>query len=276
MIPFVPKFWNSFIFKHFQNFKQMKKSILIFCTLLTTISITAFGYISWSDTVTDQKEVKQADLDLYYNVSNRWSTMTKEDLKKVKSLLDIIQEDGTFTREAYRNVTISVLHNDKDVRDIKRFEMGQSEVLNAAQLELLHSVDYSTNLRITALSKKTITKTGVVKDDSLIIYMTIIPEKEAEFAGGYDALVEYLKESSKEKTAIIREDKLQPAKVNFTITKEGTIANVKLNSTSGYPSVDETLVELIINMPVKWDAATNSKGEKVDQELVFFFGVEGC
>jgi len=83
-------------------------------------------------------------------------------------------------------------------------------------------------------------------------------------------------ENSKEKTAIIKRDKLQPGRVSFTVTKDGAIKNVKLTSTSGYTSVDKTLVELITKMPKKWKPATNSKGDKVDQELVFFFGVAGC
>ena len=109
-----------------------------------------------------------------------------------------------------------------------------------------------------------------------VYYLTVIPEKEAAYASGHDALIAYLKENSKDKTAIIKEDKLQPGKVNFTITKNGTIANVKLTSTSGYTSVDKALIELITYMPEKWDPATNSKREKVDQELVFFFGLAGC
>ena len=32
----------------------------------------------------------------------------------------------------------------------------------------------------------------------------------------------------------------------------------------------------LINMPQTWIPATNAKGEKIDQELVFFFGMEGC
>ena len=271
----------------------MKKNILIFCAAIAAFSLTALGYTNWSNTESDQpvasysKAVdghsdlvnasdKEADLDLYYDIGNRWSTMTKEELKKVKSILDILHEDGTYTREAYRNVTVSILHNDKDVRDIETSEMGQSELLNAAQLKLLNSSDYSTNLRITALSIRTNTKTGVVEDDSLVLYLTIIPEKEAEFTGGFNALTDYLKESSKEKVGIIEEAQLQPGKVFFTVTKKGTIENIKVVSTSGYSSVDKELVKVIAKMPEKWNPAVNSKGEKVDQEFVFFFGLEGC
>ena len=89
-------------------------------------------------------------------------------------------------------------------------------------------------------------------------------------------IFDYLKVNSKDKTAIIKRDKLQPGKVRFTVTKEGSISNVKMISTSGYVSVDETLVELIKTIPGKWNPATNAEGEKVDQELIFLFGLEGC
>ncbi|MEL7004495.1 MAG: hypothetical protein AAFN93_17440 [Bacteroidota bacterium] len=60
------------------------------------------------------------------------------------------------------------------------------------------------------------------------------------------------------------------------VTKNGTLENVRLTATSGYPSVDELMVELIDSLPAKWNPAENSEGEKVDQELVFFFGLMGC
>ena len=44
----------------------------------------------------------------------------------------------------------------------------------------------------------------------------------------------------------------------------------------GYPSVDDELIKIITNMPKKWESAANSKGEKVNQEFVFFFGTPGC
>ena len=241
----------------------MKKNILIFCTVLTTFSLMAFGFMNWSG---------QANIDLIYNVDHRYGrTITKENLHKAKSIIDIFPKKATQSVESYQVVEV-VIH--PDVKKIS--EIGDSDVLNTAQKELLQSADYSTNFYISTNCRSKNADTGELEADSLVYWMTIVPEKEAEYTDGHDALIEYLKENSKEKTAIIKQDKLQPGKVSFTVTKEGTISNVKLTSTSGYPSVDEALIELVSKIPGKWDPAKNSKGKKVDQELVFFFGLQGC
>ena len=238
----------------------MKKSILIFCTVLTTFSFMAFGYVNWN---------KQADLDLYYNVDSRFlTTITKENLHKAKSIIDILPEKATNSIVSYQSVQVDIID--------KASEPGDGDVLNAAQLKLLQSADYSTNIYIRSDYKTKNADSGELEDSYLTYYITIIPEKEAEFTSGHDALIEYLKENSKEKTAIIKKDKLQPGKVSFTVTKEGIIENVKLTATSGYPSVDKELVKIITNMPEKWNPATDPKGEKVDQKFIFFFGLQGC
>lgn len=268
----------------------MKKSILIICAGLITFSIAAYGYINRAntETVSEKPACRQAavavndflnpinliqpKLDLVYKVDSRFATrITKEKLHKATSIIDILPEEATQSREAYQYSTVSILHNDGETT-----EVGQSEVLNTAQLQLLQSVDYSNNIRVTSICKRKDAYTGALIEDKLVYYITVIPEKEAEFTIGQDALIEYLKENSKEKTAIITQDKLRAGQVSFTITKKGTIQDVTLDSTSGFPSVDEVLVEMINNMPEKWEPATNSKGKKVDQELVFFFGLEGC
>ena len=269
----------------------MKKSILIFCTVLTTFSLTAFGYMHWSNTVTDQKETscsktfffdnvlvntftKQGDIDLFFDVDSRFgTTITKENLNKAKSIIDILPRKATQSIVTYYSARVSILD---DNQETDQRETGNSEVLNDAQIKLLQATDYSTKIYIRADYKQKNRETGELEDSYLTYFITIVPEKEAEFVNGHDALIDYLKQGSKEKTAIIKKDKLQPGKVSFTVTKEGTIANVKLTSTSGYPSVDEALVDLITNMPGKWNPAMNSKGEKVSQELVFFFGLQGC
>jgi hypothetical protein len=108
--------------------------------------------------------------------------------------------------------------------------------------------------------------------------LTIVPETQAEYSKGKAALKEYLKESSKASRDIANVDpeKLQPAKLYFTVTKKGAIENVKLDRTSNYSLVDEAMIELIKNAPGTWKPAENLKGEKVEQELVVSFGLMGC
>ncbi len=107
-------------------------------------------------------------------------------------------------------------------------------------------------------------------------FLSVVHEKQAEYEGGKDALMEYLKENSKEARAGIQMDELQPFELLFTVTKKGTIENVKLDGASGYLSINNRMIELITKAPGKWHPAENSKGEKVDQELVVSFGARGC
>jgi hypothetical protein len=73
----------------------------------------------------------------------------------------------------------------------------------------------------------------------------------------------------------VQADLLKPAKLFFTVTIKGSIKNVYLDRTSGYPDVDKTMIELISKVPSAWEPAQNTKGEKVDQELVVSFGLIG-
>ena len=272
----------------------MKKNIAIVSAALSLLILMAFGFLNERNTVPALEEVSGIETvafnneafyndlinnfstlnkpDLFYNVDSRFATtITKEKLQKAKSISDILPAKATQAREAYQNVSVTILHSDGEIT-----EVGQSEKLNPAQIKLLRSIDYSTDIRITSRCKRRNSFSGQLLRDSIAYYLTIVPEKEATYATGHEALIKYLKENSKEKATEISMDQLQPGKVAFTITKDAAIANVKLISTSGYPEVDEVLLELIANIPGGWKAATNSKGKKVDQQLIFFFGSEGC
>jgi len=268
----------------------MKKRVLIFGTVLTTISLSALGFMNWRNTEKNKLEISsnitvdsnyedlttmnaQANTAWFYDVHSRYiHTITKEKLNNAKSISDIIPNYPTKKIESFQSVKVSILESNKETS-----EFGESDLLNASQIKLLQSTNYSTNISITANYRVKNAVSGALEEDYLVYYMTIIPEKEAEYVIGYNALTEYLKKNSKEKTVIINQDKLRPGKVSFTVTKEGTIANVKLTSTSGYSSMDKELIKLITYLPKwYWNSAKNSKGEKVDQELVLFFGIEGC
>ncbi len=268
----------------------MKKSNLFFCTLLTAMSITNFSCINWSH-VAEQEETlsstsvpilndllntikEQADSDFFYDVDSRYmSTMTKEEMGHVRSLDDIFPEEQIESIVSYQSVSVTILGDNYETISI---ESGESEVFNDAQIKLLHTAPYSTNILIRADYVEKNRQTGKLEENYSTPHITIIPEKEAIYESGKEALINYLKKNSKEQTIIVQKYRLQPGKVHFTICRDGTISDVKLVATSGYPSIDKTMTDLITKTPGKWEPAVNAKGEKVDQELVFSFGIVGC
>ena len=266
----------------------MKKKLFIVCLVITTISLTAYSFSSCENSTTENEEVSQNNLadseselegtseerkkpDFFYEVSTRFiATITKEKLDQAKTLADLVPKGGTEGLDSFRDVKIGI------VNDKSKFAKGSNGSLNSAQINLLSSTNYSTDFFIEAFCKYKNPDTGKTEDYCFVYYVTIIPEKEAEFIEGHDAFMYYLEENSKEAIKKIKRDKLKPGKVRFTVQQNGEITGVELESTSGYNSVDEKMIELITNSPKKWNPATNSKGEKIDQELVFSFGLIGC
>jgi len=241
-----------------------------------TSEINSTGTVSNPITVFDDDFITlfsgEQEFELLYHVDHRFrATITREDLHQAKTIIDILPKEGTQSKVSYQNVEVSVL----DLAGEKT-EMSENEILNAAQLELLQAIDYSVDLRITASCKRKNAVTGKLARDTVAYHMTVVPKRTAMYNKGKWGLVQYLKENSREEAAMIQKDKVQPGKVGFTVSKEGTIEGVRLISTCGYPTVDESLLELVNNMPNDWEPATNAQGEKVAQELVFFFGSGGC
>jgi len=219
-------------------------------------------------------EEQDANDDLYFNVSTRWNQgkITKDELNEVKSFFDLVPQKNEV-RKDFRNIRVIIMDTDWDFGP---HEVGQSLDFNEAQLGLLQNVDYSRELLITAMAEQLNPETNVFEEDTILRYMSVVPEVEAQYKGGIDAVVSYLKESSKEQTALMEKDKLQPAKFYFTVGTNGEIINVHQTWTSGYDSVDKDMMEIIRNMPRLWTPAQNSSGENVEQVFVFFFGVIGC
>lgn len=267
----------------------MKKIILIVCTVIASFTLTAFGYMHWNNKVTnhevqsDNKTYKpeynfvnllnkQTEPDFFYDVDSRFiKTIPKEDLQNAKSIHNIFSNDETKGIESFRDVNIVILP-----RDEEKFAKGDGNQLNSAQLNLLQSTEYSTDICIEAFCKRKNSDTWQTEESSFVFYITIVPEKEAEYKDGQQALIKYLKENSQEEATSVNKDRLEPGKVRFTITKDGKIGHVELESTSGYASIDDKMLKLLKNLPGEWEPATNSIGKNVDQELVFSFGIVGC
>lgn len=274
----------------------MKKKVIVFSALFVAISLTTYGFVAWktsdgnlqqchSPETLDQAANEQTinfqfgyDLNkrrfnFIYKVEHRFTnTVSEEKLKQATSVLDIIPGLSDENIESFENIQVSTYHFDQCAPVAAA---GNNEIFNSAQLQVLKSMDCTSNFYVTGrLWKKN--NQGELYKDTLVYYMTVVPHQNATYSGGLTALEKYLKENSKAETSVVEKDKLDPGKISFIITKNGSIDRVKLNATCGYESVDKKMLALVNDLPGKWTPATNAEGENIDQELTFFFGEIGC
>lgn len=268
----------------------MKKSILFYGLAVTSMGLMAFNVSDSYNTVHDSNETPVCDIishddqiineimdkvysDFFYDIGSRFSPIKKSELDETRSMVDFIAKDYEGNIVEYRSVSVIVVIDDLQT-DIRA--SGDNEVLTNAQLKLLQSMDYSTNFVVKADFVEKDKTTGELQNYLATPYHTVVPEKQAVYEPGTDVLLEYLRINNKENTANLDESKLQPAKLYFTVTKEGEISNIRLDRTSGFSEIDQTMIKLLTEAPGNWTPAQSSTGKNVDQELVVSFGMVGC
>lgn len=265
----------------------MKMRILISLAILGMLSATAFGYQHWrKPAVSIQKKAAcqpaesqnafmkaiydQAAPELYFSVKSRFNaTISKEDLHNATSILDIFPSKATESRSGYHLIRLGLL---KDKEEI--VEIGDGKILNSRQKALIQTMDYGSDFFLSA--RYQLDTSGSNHAPDLVYYFTITPENEALYSQGNAALIAYMKANSQSASIGIEKEVLKPGAIHFTITPTGTIGETTLTWSSGYPALDEKMMESISALPGKWSPASNEQGEKVPQTLVFFFGREGC
>lgn len=269
----------------------MKRNIVITSIALSTIAAVAFGYNNWMDTPQKVQEkntpsckapqriksdingfLRQSAFENFsYAVGSRFiNHVTKEKLQKAKTISGIVPDGAADDVREFWDVRIKLL--DEKTPEAK----AKDDQLTEDQLKLIQTFDYSSNFSIEAFCMMKNHETGEYEKQCFVYYMTVIPEKYAEYNGGNQAFIDYLKHGSKEETEGVKRKDLQPGKIRFTVLKNGTIADVELESTSGDKKVDDKMMELVNNSPNKWTPAQNMQGEKIDQVMVYSFGLIGC
>lgn len=264
----------------------MKKTILISLAIITTLSLVAFTFINEKDKTIDNPETASIEVstekklekiegkttrfdDFIYEIGPRFSPIKKADLINATSINSIFNENKINDIESINSIKFIKVENDKRT---DKSEIGNGASFTDNQINFLKSLDYSTSF---VMEMDYRLKSDLIERISTPHY-TIIPETQAQYIYGKDALIKYFKEHTKYATANIPEDKLKPAKLYFNVTKDGTVNNVRLDRSSGYPNIDELMIGLITKTPGGWIPALNSEGETVDQELVVSFGLMGC
>jgi TonB family protein len=206
--------------------------------------------------------------DLNYDVHGKYKNpVKKEVLNHARSMSDIIPYYPSSWVTNYISSEIEATYNGNT-----RLASGKNEILTEEQIRILNTVEPGTNLVIKIKYNYKNPVTGVLEESIMNYPATVIPEKEAEYAGGYEQMTEYLKNNAIDKISDKDAAQLEQAAVRFTVNEEGEIGDAQISKTSGNQQIDELLLEAVNNMP-NWIAAEDSEGTKVKQE--FEFSVQG-
>ncbi|MCE3227535.1 MAG: hypothetical protein K0S32_2086 [Bacteroidetes bacterium] len=209
---------------------------------------------------------------LNYDINGMYRRPVKQQaLQNVKSLSDAIEGYPVNWVTTYLMVDVSAVCNGKKM---KATSIG--ETLTKEQREILKKADMATDVVIFVKYKYNNPGTGIVEDNKVNVMMTVVPDIEAEFAGGKQMMKNYLKENVISKIPDSKVKQLRPVSMRFTINEEGEITNPKLNNSCGDTETDKLILETISKMP-KWKPAQMLDGKKVKQEFKFSMGNNvGC
>ena len=251
----------------------MQKSLVVIALAVTMISLTAFSYINWKSADMKETNLKVEDDDFLYEIGPRFDAVTKAEISKAYTIFDFLDDRQAPPGELFESVTINIVEDEwpNGVRVV-----GDSEILNVQQRELLLSAATSTHFSVRGEYHVRNKETGTLEDSSLHPYLTIVPEKQATYADGNDTFLKYLRSHNRRNLPTLESDKLRPAKLYFKVTTEGKIVDIRIGNHSGYDTLDKIMMNLLKNAPSAWIPAENAEGEKVDQQLVISYGRKGC
>ncbi len=150
---------------------------------------------------------------------------------------------------------------------------SNSEQLTQDQKQILRTADPGTELSIKIDFR--FKNQSDNKTNSGELEVTVVPDTEAQYPGGYKQFSNYYTENVFSKVSGRRNiDKILMATVIFTVNADGKISGAKIVRSSTDPNLDNLILEQTNKMP-KWNPAKNSQGVNIKQEVRIPFGGEG-
>lgn len=180
----------------------------------------------------------------------------------------------------YLSVNISSTHNGKT-----HTAHSSNDQLSLEQKRILATADLNTDITVKVKFKYKDLVNGASGNESKVIEgkvsITVVPETEAQFPGGYTALRDQLTKAVMSKlpsggaAESLYADKIARSVVKFTVDEEGKVLDASVSRTSTDSFLDVLLVDALYHLP-KWKPAKNAKGQAVTQQFHFSMGSDGC
>lgn len=209
--------------------------------------------------------------DLAYEVRGKYlRTVTKDVLEHSNLLSDIIV--GYPVNWVKEYVSVDVLTEKDGKTEIAK---GENQVLNTEQKSILNKADLESEVHINVRYISINSVTERKENNEMVVKMTVVPDIQAEFEGGYENLKKYLKDNLIDRIIENTPPEFQKGKVVFKIDPNGKLVDAEILESSGDPNMDNFLLEVFRNMP-NWKPAQNATGEKVKQRFEFSMGIGGC
>ena len=196
--------------------------------------------------------------------------LKKEKLVNAETMSDLINGYPESWITDYISAEVTTTNNG-NVMSAK----GTNGMLTPEQKNILAMADAGTEVTIDVAYRYKNSAIDQIDVHNMNYKATLVPEIEAEFAGGKEVMNNYLKENVTDKISDADVKKIAPALVTFTIDENGDITNAQVDISSGNPKIDKLLLKTINKMP-KWKPAVNADGKNVKQDFQFSVGVPGC
>lgn len=152
---------------------------------------------------------------------------------------------------------------------------GISDVLSAAQKELIQMADRSSDIAVSVMylpENSLIDNTAKQYD----FKVTVMPDKNAVYGEGAEQLIQYLKRNCLSNIEAGSFSGYDLTAIEFAITEQGQVADIQVKLPSKDSKIDEMLVTALSKMP-GWTPAAFSNGLKIKQNFVLTIGnMENC
>lgn len=196
--------------------------------------------------------------------TNPWvqAIYTMDTLEDAKTLNDVYARYPESWVEEYISVELSF-----NCDGIAKTARSHDDVLTIEQLELLREASFGcrVDLLVEYIPKNNL-KNNPAR--TLDLYAVAMPMFEAEYPGGYWAMMDYIQDEIIDK---LKSTKIEYAAIRFQVDENGQVVDPRVEESSADGDADLFMLDKLRNMPV-WTPARNADGENIAQAFEFTIG----
>ena len=198
----------------------------------------------------------------YVLVEREKLSVLQSELASAEVLDDIHPDYKGEWVEKYISTEIKVINNGT-IKSVK----GENTILSQAQKKLISNAEVGSELMIVVhYIPKNSLKNNTPKE--MHYSYQILPATLAEFPGGYEGFDLFVNQNITTKLSPDLREKLKIAKIQFTISEDGSIDNVHFLEGTNDLELNSFLIDTICKMPF-WAPAQDLYGNSTKQTLRF-------